>query len=81
HKLDPKTQQNRSLEHHYEVEGFLGEGRFGIVTKCRNTKTNKVVAIKVNKRNHKILATRVVKVKRSTTLPPSYFQNECCDMK
>uniref|UniRef100_A0A3Q4G9Q2 Protein kinase domain-containing protein n=1 Tax=Neolamprologus brichardi TaxID=32507 RepID=A0A3Q4G9Q2_NEOBR len=58
HKLDPKTQQNRSLEHHYEVEGFLGEGRFGIVTKCRNTKTNKVVAIKVNKRNHKILQKR-----------------------
>uniref|UniRef100_A0A668TBG7 Protein kinase domain-containing protein n=1 Tax=Oreochromis aureus TaxID=47969 RepID=A0A668TBG7_OREAU len=35
--------------------GFLGEGGFGIVTKCRNTKTNEVVAIKVNKRNPEIL--------------------------
>uniref|UniRef100_A0A3Q3C3V1 Protein kinase domain-containing protein n=1 Tax=Haplochromis burtoni TaxID=8153 RepID=A0A3Q3C3V1_HAPBU len=43
------------LGDHYEVEGFLGEGRFGIVTKCRNTKTNEVVAIKVNKRNNEIL--------------------------
>uniref|UniRef100_A0A669ER60 Protein kinase domain-containing protein n=1 Tax=Oreochromis niloticus TaxID=8128 RepID=A0A669ER60_ORENI len=40
---------------HYKVEGFLGEGRFGIVTKCRNTKTNEFVAIKVNKRNPEIL--------------------------
>uniref|UniRef100_A0A669BTW5 Protein kinase domain-containing protein n=1 Tax=Oreochromis niloticus TaxID=8128 RepID=A0A669BTW5_ORENI len=43
------------LGDHYEVEGFLGEGRFGIVTKCHNTKTNEVVAIKVNKRNPEIL--------------------------
>ncbi|KAL3979017.1 tumor necrosis factor receptor superfamily member 10A/B [Sarotherodon galilaeus] len=43
------------LGDHYEVEGFLGEGRFGIVTKYRNTKTNEVVAIKVNKRNPEIL--------------------------
>uniref|UniRef100_A0A669DF66 Protein kinase domain-containing protein n=1 Tax=Oreochromis niloticus TaxID=8128 RepID=A0A669DF66_ORENI len=43
------------LGDHYEVEGFLGEGRFGIVTKCRNTKTNKVVAIKVNKSDPEIL--------------------------
>uniref|UniRef100_A0A3Q4MAH9 Protein kinase domain-containing protein n=1 Tax=Neolamprologus brichardi TaxID=32507 RepID=A0A3Q4MAH9_NEOBR len=34
------------IENAQKVEGFLGEGRFGIVTKCRNTKTNKVVAIK-----------------------------------
>uniref|UniRef100_A0A668TF51 Protein kinase domain-containing protein n=1 Tax=Oreochromis aureus TaxID=47969 RepID=A0A668TF51_OREAU len=43
------------LGDHYEVEGFLGEGRFGIVTKCRNKKTNKVVAIKVNKSDPEIL--------------------------
>uniref|UniRef100_A0A3Q3H1X7 Protein kinase domain-containing protein n=1 Tax=Labrus bergylta TaxID=56723 RepID=A0A3Q3H1X7_9LABR len=31
------------------VEAFLGEGGFGVVAKCRNTITNKFVAIKVNK--------------------------------
>uniref|UniRef100_A0A3P9DJT2 Protein kinase domain-containing protein n=1 Tax=Maylandia zebra TaxID=106582 RepID=A0A3P9DJT2_9CICH len=40
---------------HYKVEGFLGEGGFGIVTKCCNTKTNEFVAIKVNERNPEIL--------------------------
>uniref|UniRef100_A0A3P8P689 Protein kinase domain-containing protein n=1 Tax=Astatotilapia calliptera TaxID=8154 RepID=A0A3P8P689_ASTCA len=40
---------------HYKVEGFLEEGGFGIVTKCCNTKTNKVVAIKVNKSDPEIL--------------------------
>uniref|UniRef100_A0A3P9DKS9 Protein kinase domain-containing protein n=1 Tax=Maylandia zebra TaxID=106582 RepID=A0A3P9DKS9_9CICH len=38
-----------------QVEGFLGEGGFGIVTKCCNTKTNKFVAIKVNKNKPEIL--------------------------
>uniref|UniRef100_A0A3P9DJV6 Protein kinase domain-containing protein n=1 Tax=Maylandia zebra TaxID=106582 RepID=A0A3P9DJV6_9CICH len=28
---------------------FLGEGGFGIVAKCRDTMTNRAVAIKVNK--------------------------------
>uniref|UniRef100_A0A3P9CZI1 Protein kinase domain-containing protein n=1 Tax=Maylandia zebra TaxID=106582 RepID=A0A3P9CZI1_9CICH len=32
-----------------EVEAFLGEGGFGIVAKCRDTKTNRAVAIKVNR--------------------------------
>uniref|UniRef100_A0A669EG89 Protein kinase domain-containing protein n=1 Tax=Oreochromis niloticus TaxID=8128 RepID=A0A669EG89_ORENI len=31
------------------VEALLGEGAFGIVAKCRNTKTNQAIAIKVNK--------------------------------
>uniref|UniRef100_A0A3P8RE28 Protein kinase domain-containing protein n=1 Tax=Astatotilapia calliptera TaxID=8154 RepID=A0A3P8RE28_ASTCA len=39
------------LGNHYKVEAFLGEGGFGIVAKCRDTKTNQAVAIKVN-RNH-----------------------------
>uniref|UniRef100_A0AAZ1Y2N1 Protein kinase domain-containing protein n=1 Tax=Oreochromis aureus TaxID=47969 RepID=A0AAZ1Y2N1_OREAU len=30
-------------------EAFLGEGGFGIVAKCRDTKTNRAVAVKVNK--------------------------------
>uniref|UniRef100_A0A3P9DKE6 Protein kinase domain-containing protein n=1 Tax=Maylandia zebra TaxID=106582 RepID=A0A3P9DKE6_9CICH len=34
---------------------LLHEGGFGIVTKCCNTKTNKVVAIKVNKSDPEIL--------------------------
>uniref|UniRef100_A0AAZ1XLR8 Protein kinase domain-containing protein n=1 Tax=Oreochromis aureus TaxID=47969 RepID=A0AAZ1XLR8_OREAU len=34
---------------------FLGEGGFGVVTKCRNTKNNQTVAIKVNKSDPEIL--------------------------
>uniref|UniRef100_A0A3P9D6U9 Protein kinase domain-containing protein n=1 Tax=Maylandia zebra TaxID=106582 RepID=A0A3P9D6U9_9CICH len=34
---------------------FLGEGGFGIVAKCRDTKTNQAVAIKVNKNRTDIL--------------------------
>uniref|UniRef100_A0AAZ1WVF4 Protein kinase domain-containing protein n=1 Tax=Oreochromis aureus TaxID=47969 RepID=A0AAZ1WVF4_OREAU len=37
------------------VEAFLGEGGFGIVAKCRDTKTNRAVAIKVNKSRPDIL--------------------------
>ncbi|XP_034556038.1 homeodomain-interacting protein kinase 2-like [Notolabrus celidotus] len=33
----------------HRVESFLGEGGFGVVAKCRNTITDKYVAIKVNK--------------------------------
>uniref|UniRef100_A0A669BU54 Protein kinase domain-containing protein n=1 Tax=Oreochromis niloticus TaxID=8128 RepID=A0A669BU54_ORENI len=39
------------LGDHHMVESFLGEGGFGVVTRCRNTKNNQIVAIKVNKRN------------------------------
>uniref|UniRef100_A0A3P9D5D8 Protein kinase domain-containing protein n=1 Tax=Maylandia zebra TaxID=106582 RepID=A0A3P9D5D8_9CICH len=37
------------------IEDFLGEGGFGIVAKCRDTKTNQAVAIKVNKNRTDIL--------------------------
>uniref|UniRef100_A0A669CB50 Protein kinase domain-containing protein n=1 Tax=Oreochromis niloticus TaxID=8128 RepID=A0A669CB50_ORENI len=37
------------------VESFLGEGGFGVVTRCRNTKNNQIVAIKVNKSDPEIL--------------------------
>uniref|UniRef100_A0A3P9CIJ3 Protein kinase domain-containing protein n=1 Tax=Maylandia zebra TaxID=106582 RepID=A0A3P9CIJ3_9CICH len=43
------------LRNHYKVEAFLGEGGFGIVAKCRDTKTNRAVAIKVNKNDPDIL--------------------------
>uniref|UniRef100_A0A669C5D1 Protein kinase domain-containing protein n=1 Tax=Oreochromis niloticus TaxID=8128 RepID=A0A669C5D1_ORENI len=43
------------LGNHYKVEAFLGEGGFGIVAKCRDTKTNRAVAIKVNKSRPDIL--------------------------
>lgn len=39
----------------YQVEGFLGEGSFGYVTKCRHTQTNQEVAIKVNKNDPAIV--------------------------
>uniref|UniRef100_A0A669CTN1 Protein kinase domain-containing protein n=1 Tax=Oreochromis niloticus TaxID=8128 RepID=A0A669CTN1_ORENI len=32
-----------------QTSALLGEGAFGIVAKCRNTKTNQAIAIKVNK--------------------------------
>uniref|UniRef100_A0A669C641 Protein kinase domain-containing protein n=1 Tax=Oreochromis niloticus TaxID=8128 RepID=A0A669C641_ORENI len=40
---------------HHMVESFLGEGGFGVVTRCRNTKNNQIVAIKVNKSYPEIL--------------------------
>uniref|UniRef100_A0A3P9B9S6 Protein kinase domain-containing protein n=1 Tax=Maylandia zebra TaxID=106582 RepID=A0A3P9B9S6_9CICH len=43
------------LGNHYKVEAFFGEGGFGIVAKCRDTKTNQAVAIKVNKNRTDIL--------------------------
>uniref|UniRef100_A0A3Q2W9T9 Protein kinase domain-containing protein n=1 Tax=Haplochromis burtoni TaxID=8153 RepID=A0A3Q2W9T9_HAPBU len=43
------------LGNHYKVEAFLGEGGFGIVAKCRDTETNRAVAIKVNKNRSDIL--------------------------
>uniref|UniRef100_A0A3Q3BGL9 Protein kinase domain-containing protein n=1 Tax=Haplochromis burtoni TaxID=8153 RepID=A0A3Q3BGL9_HAPBU len=36
-------------------KAFLGEGGFGIVAKCRDTETNRAVAIKVNKNRSDIL--------------------------
>uniref|UniRef100_A0A3P9DKD7 Protein kinase domain-containing protein n=1 Tax=Maylandia zebra TaxID=106582 RepID=A0A3P9DKD7_9CICH len=52
---DLEISKGTLLGGHYKVEGFLGEGGFGIVTKCCNTKTNEFVAIKVNERNPEIL--------------------------
>ncbi|CAI5689408.1 unnamed protein product [Oreochromis niloticus] len=43
------------LGDHHVVEAFLGEGSFGVVTKCRDTKNNQSVAIKVNKSDPEIL--------------------------
>uniref|UniRef100_A0A3P8NMC1 Protein kinase domain-containing protein n=1 Tax=Astatotilapia calliptera TaxID=8154 RepID=A0A3P8NMC1_ASTCA len=39
----------------YSTWAFLGEGGFGLVTRCRDTKNNKTVAIKVNKSDPEIL--------------------------
>uniref|UniRef100_A0A3P9C5A5 Protein kinase domain-containing protein n=1 Tax=Maylandia zebra TaxID=106582 RepID=A0A3P9C5A5_9CICH len=49
--LNQRTQPH----YHHMVEAFLGEGSFGVVTKCRDTKNNKTVAIKVNKSDPEIL--------------------------
>uniref|UniRef100_A0A669BH24 Protein kinase domain-containing protein n=2 Tax=Oreochromis TaxID=8139 RepID=A0A669BH24_ORENI len=43
------------LGDHHVVEAFLGEGSFGVVTRCRDTKNNQTVAIKVNKSDPEIL--------------------------
>uniref|UniRef100_A0A3P8R4N5 Protein kinase domain-containing protein n=1 Tax=Astatotilapia calliptera TaxID=8154 RepID=A0A3P8R4N5_ASTCA len=45
----PEIVEGNILGNHYKVEAFLGEGGFGIVAKCRDTKTNRALAIKVNK--------------------------------
>uniref|UniRef100_A0A3Q3NQT2 Protein kinase domain-containing protein n=1 Tax=Labrus bergylta TaxID=56723 RepID=A0A3Q3NQT2_9LABR len=45
--INQNTSNTKNLPH--PVEAFLGEGGFGVVAKCRNTITNKFVAIKVNK--------------------------------
>uniref|UniRef100_A0A3P8SSR4 Protein kinase domain-containing protein n=1 Tax=Amphiprion percula TaxID=161767 RepID=A0A3P8SSR4_AMPPE len=37
------------------VEDILGEGSFGIVAKCRNSETNKIEAVKVNKSEEGVL--------------------------
>uniref|UniRef100_A0A3P9BSS9 Protein kinase domain-containing protein n=1 Tax=Maylandia zebra TaxID=106582 RepID=A0A3P9BSS9_9CICH len=42
-------------KYHHMVEAFLGEGSFGVVTRCRDTKNNKTVAVKVNKSDPEIL--------------------------
>lgn len=47
--------QGSTLGHFHKVESFLGEGGFGFVTKCRNLKTNKEEAIKVNKNSPEIV--------------------------
>uniref|UniRef100_A0A3Q1BG11 Protein kinase domain-containing protein n=1 Tax=Amphiprion ocellaris TaxID=80972 RepID=A0A3Q1BG11_AMPOC len=39
----------------HTVEDILGEGGFGLVAKCRNTQTEKTVAVKVNKGEEGVL--------------------------
>uniref|UniRef100_A0A669BC53 Protein kinase domain-containing protein n=1 Tax=Oreochromis niloticus TaxID=8128 RepID=A0A669BC53_ORENI len=50
-----KISEGTILGDHHMVESFLGEGGFGVVTRCRNTKNNQIVAIKVNKSDPEIL--------------------------
>lgn len=50
-----RIHQGTLLGGYYRVEDFLGEGGFGYVTKCRNTETNGLVAIKVNKTHPEIV--------------------------
>uniref|UniRef100_A0A3P8UGW3 Protein kinase domain-containing protein n=1 Tax=Amphiprion percula TaxID=161767 RepID=A0A3P8UGW3_AMPPE len=46
---------NTTLGTCHVVEGILGEGAFGVVAKCRNTETQKSVAVKVNKGEEGVL--------------------------
>uniref|UniRef100_A0A3P9DI13 Protein kinase domain-containing protein n=1 Tax=Maylandia zebra TaxID=106582 RepID=A0A3P9DI13_9CICH len=50
-----QTNVQRYSPDHHMVEAFLGEGSFGVVTRCRDTKNNKTVAVKVNKSDPEIL--------------------------
>nr|XP_008274832.1 PREDICTED: homeodomain-interacting protein kinase 1-like [Stegastes partitus] len=55
------------------VEDILGEGGFGVVAKCRNTETNKAVAVKVNKNEKDVLEQAVDEIailKRLRCLEP-----------
>uniref|UniRef100_A0A3B4ZVT9 Protein kinase domain-containing protein n=1 Tax=Stegastes partitus TaxID=144197 RepID=A0A3B4ZVT9_9TELE len=52
---------------------ILGEGGFGVVAKCRNTETNKAVAVKVNKNEKDVLEQAVDEIailKRLRCLEP-----------
>uniref|UniRef100_A0A3Q1AKT7 Protein kinase domain-containing protein n=1 Tax=Amphiprion ocellaris TaxID=80972 RepID=A0A3Q1AKT7_AMPOC len=44
------------------MEDIIGEGGFGVVAKCRNTDTNKTVAIKINKSEAGILQQAVEEI-------------------
>uniref|UniRef100_A0A3P8U941 Protein kinase domain-containing protein n=1 Tax=Amphiprion percula TaxID=161767 RepID=A0A3P8U941_AMPPE len=44
------------------LEDIIGEGGFGVVAKCRNTDTNKTVAIKINKSEAGILQQAVEEI-------------------
>uniref|UniRef100_A0A3P8UEZ4 Protein kinase domain-containing protein n=1 Tax=Amphiprion percula TaxID=161767 RepID=A0A3P8UEZ4_AMPPE len=44
------------------VEGILGEGAFGVVAKCRNTETQKSVAVKVNKGEEGVLQQAIYEI-------------------
>uniref|UniRef100_A0A3P9DHG8 Protein kinase domain-containing protein n=1 Tax=Maylandia zebra TaxID=106582 RepID=A0A3P9DHG8_9CICH len=46
---------SRENIHKMLLSAFLGEGSFGVVTRCRDTKNNKTVAVKVNKSDPEIL--------------------------
>uniref|UniRef100_A0AAZ1XQ87 Protein kinase domain-containing protein n=1 Tax=Oreochromis aureus TaxID=47969 RepID=A0AAZ1XQ87_OREAU len=52
---DLQITEGTILGDHHVVEAFLGEGGFGLVTRCRDTKNNQTVAIKVNKSDPEIL--------------------------
>uniref|UniRef100_A0AAZ1X7V3 Protein kinase domain-containing protein n=1 Tax=Oreochromis aureus TaxID=47969 RepID=A0AAZ1X7V3_OREAU len=52
---DLEITEGTILGDHHVVEAFLGEGGFGLVTRCRDTKNNQTVAIKVNKSDPEIL--------------------------
>uniref|UniRef100_A0AAZ1X7E7 Protein kinase domain-containing protein n=1 Tax=Oreochromis aureus TaxID=47969 RepID=A0AAZ1X7E7_OREAU len=52
---DLEITEGTILGDHHVVEAFLGEGGFGLVTRCRDTKNNQTVAIKVNKSDPGIL--------------------------
>uniref|UniRef100_A0A3P9DUK7 Protein kinase domain-containing protein n=1 Tax=Maylandia zebra TaxID=106582 RepID=A0A3P9DUK7_9CICH len=58
-RLNQFTDQADTFHHHFgkalQGRGFPGEGGFGIVAKCRDTMTNRAVAIKVNKSRPDIL--------------------------
>uniref|UniRef100_A0AAZ1XZ05 Protein kinase domain-containing protein n=1 Tax=Oreochromis aureus TaxID=47969 RepID=A0AAZ1XZ05_OREAU len=51
----PALKHSLNITYIYTHTAFLGEGGFGIVAKCRDTKTNQAVAIKVNKSRPDIL--------------------------
>uniref|UniRef100_A0A669C2V7 Protein kinase domain-containing protein n=1 Tax=Oreochromis niloticus TaxID=8128 RepID=A0A669C2V7_ORENI len=52
---DLEITEGTILGDHHVVEAFLGEGGFGLVTRCCDTKNNQTVAIKVNKSDPEIL--------------------------
>ncbi|KAE8287160.1 Homeodomain-interacting protein kinase 2 [Larimichthys crocea] len=67
-----------SLGHFHKVEGFLGEGGFGFVTKCRNLQTNKSEAIKINKNSPEVV--RQAKSEISILKRLQYLDPDTCNI-
>ncbi|KAG8011053.1 Homeodomain-interacting protein kinase 2, partial [Nibea albiflora] len=60
------------------LEGFLGEGAFGFVTKCRNLQTNKSEAIKINKNSPEVV--RQAKSEISILKRLQYLDPDTCNI-
>uniref|UniRef100_A0A3P8RNG9 Protein kinase domain-containing protein n=1 Tax=Amphiprion percula TaxID=161767 RepID=A0A3P8RNG9_AMPPE len=60
--LNLSIRKGNTLGTCHVVEDILGEGAFGVVAKCRNTETQKSVAVKVNKGEEGVLQQAIYEI-------------------